>query len=105
MTQSTTQIPLPSHPGSGKDAQLSPFSEGIMHGMSTRQFVIASVRQLAPSLFLSIACTVILYRVMCELKEFFGPRRVWVLMPCLPTGGRGDDTELRGLVPDAVCAD
>ena len=45
------------------------------------------------------------YRVMCELKESFGPRRVWVLTPCLPTGGPQDDTELRGRVPDALRAD
>ena len=77
MTQSTTQIPLPSHPGSGKDAQLSSFSEGIMHGMSTRQFVIASVRQLVPSLFLSIACTVILYSL---LRPHFPPTSIIPLL-------------------------
>ena len=41
-------------------------------------------------------------RVMCELKESLGRRRVWVLNPSHATGGHRDDTELRGLVPDAV---
>ena len=46
-----------------------------------------------------------MYGVMCELKESFGPRRVWVLNPRHATGGHHDDTGLRGVVPDVVCAD
>jgi hypothetical protein len=43
--------------------------------------------------------------VMCELKGDPRQDRVWMLTPCLATGGRHDDTGLRGVVPDAVCHD
>ena len=45
------------------------------------------------------------HRVMYELKESLGGRKVWVLNPTHTTGGQNDDTGLRGVVPDAVCDD
>jgi len=72
-----TSAPPPPERGGGKDAQLPPSPAGIMHGMGTRKFVLMSLRQLVPGLFLSIACTLILYSL---LRPRFPPTSVTPLL-------------------------
>ncbi len=77
MTHTTDTLPAPPPPGAAREVPNSPSPAGLMHGMTTRQFVVTSLRQLVPGLVLGIACTLILYSL---LRPHFPPTSVIPLL-------------------------
>ena len=68
--------PLPG-PDPREGGQQPPGPEGFMGGMGTGRFVLTTVRQLAPSLLLSVACTVVVYSL---LRPHFPPSSIVPLL-------------------------